>query len=45
MSYLITYYNWNEDKYEVKEVFGDLDAIISKLYEIEGKLISIVPKD
>ena len=35
MSYLITYYN--EDKYEVEEVFGDLDAIISKLYEIEGR--------
>lgn len=40
MNYLIT--SFNDD---TEEFYGDIDGLVEFLYEMNGKLISIVPKD
>ena len=45
MNYLITIFNYDTEKYETEEFYGDIDGLVEVLYGMNGKLISIVPKD
>ena len=45
MNYLITSFNDDTDKYDTEEFYGDIDGLVEFLYGMNGKLISIVPKD
>ena len=45
MNYLITSFNYDTDKYDTEEFYGDIDGLVEFLYKMNGKLISIVPKD
>ena len=46
MNYLVTIYNYDENKFQTTGVFlRDTDAIVEYLYTLNTQLISIIPQN